>query len=209
MVFIEAAGNLALKLGKQAAELSIMDKSWFESSGRVFTCNDERMRGRFAEEEEDEGESFEVDIILRPGFLKYGNDEGENFERYAVWVPAMLDLRNTAVEPEIPVQTDTEVRDPENDITITDPTRMEQLPPSDEQKVLLVGAPEKDLIENGAQQQPVLQPAPEDIYSQPPLDPQQSTHGKPIKNKGKRQRAIRWFKGKFSGKKSNLGNGSS
>lgn len=92
VVFIEAAGNLAISLGKQAARLKIMDKSWFEGSGRVFACDDERMKGRFAEEDEDPEEEFRVDIILRPGFLKYGNDDGENLERYAVWIPAMLDL---------------------------------------------------------------------------------------------------------------------
>lgn len=92
MVFIEAAGDLAINLGKQAAGLKIMDKSWFEGSGRVFVCDDEKMKGRFAEEDEDPGGDFRVDIILRPGFLKYGNDDGENLERYAVWIPAMLDL---------------------------------------------------------------------------------------------------------------------
>lgn len=92
MRFIEAAGNLAIILGKQAAELKIMDKSWFEGSGRGFVCDDERMKGRFAEEDEDAGEGFRVDIVLRPGFLKYGNDDGENLEKYAVWIPAMLDL---------------------------------------------------------------------------------------------------------------------
>lgn len=92
MVFIEAAGNLAIDLGKQAAGLKIMDKSWFEDSERVFVCDDERMKGRFGEEDEDPERNFRVDIILRPGFLKYGNDDGENLERYAVWIPAMLDL---------------------------------------------------------------------------------------------------------------------
>lgn len=92
LVFIEAAGNLAITLGNQAAKLEIMDKSWFERSQRVFLFNDDRMKGRFAEEYEESEEGFQVDIILRPGFLKYGNDEGENLENYAVWIPAILDL---------------------------------------------------------------------------------------------------------------------
>lgn len=101
MEFIEAAGDLAVILGRKAAELRIMDKSWFNHSGRVFVCNDERMKGRLAEEDEDQlGEVLRVDIILRPGFLKYGNDDGENLEKYAVWVPAMLDL-GTVTDSEV------------------------------------------------------------------------------------------------------------
>lgn len=92
MVFIEAAGNLGVILGKQAAELGIMDKSWFERSGRVFVCDDERMKGRLAEEDDDLDGGLRVDLVLRPGFLKHGNDDGENLENYAVWIPAMLDL---------------------------------------------------------------------------------------------------------------------
>lgn len=93
MVFIEAAGNLAITLSKQAAKLEIMDKSWFERSQRVFISNDDKMKGRFAEEYEES--EFQVDIILRPGFLKYGNDKGEDLESHAVWIPAMLDLSET------------------------------------------------------------------------------------------------------------------
>lgn len=92
MVFIEAAGDLGVMLGKQAADLRIMDKSWFERSERVFVCDDERMKGRLAEEDDDLDGGLRVDLVLRPGFLKYGNDEGENLENYAVWIPAMLDL---------------------------------------------------------------------------------------------------------------------
>lgn len=92
MEFIEAAGDLAVMLGRKAAELRIMDKSWFNDSGRVFICDDQRMKGRLAEEDEDLDEVLRVDIVLRPGFLKYGNDDGENLEKYAVWVPAVLDL---------------------------------------------------------------------------------------------------------------------
>lgn len=88
--FVEAAGDLAVVLSRQAAKLEIMDKSWFERS--PFVCNDDRMKGRFAEEDEESEEGFQVDIVLRPGFLKYGNDEGESLEKYAVWIPAMLDL---------------------------------------------------------------------------------------------------------------------
>lgn len=104
MGFIEAAGNLGILLNRQAAKLEIMDKSWFERPEAVFVCNDERMKGRFAEEYEESEEGFQVDIILRPGFLKYGNDEGKNLEKYAVWIPAMLDLSEKGnfedVEPE-------------------------------------------------------------------------------------------------------------
>lgn len=88
--FVEAAGDLAVVLSRQAAKLEIMDKSWFERS--PFVCDDDRMKGRFAEEDEESEEGFQVDIVLRPGFLKYGNDEGESLEKYAVWIPAMLDL---------------------------------------------------------------------------------------------------------------------
>lgn len=88
--FVEAAGDLAVVLSRQAAKLEIMDKSWFERS--PFVCNDDRMKGRFAEEDEESEDGFQVDIVLRPGFLKYGNDQGESLEKYAVWIPAMLDL---------------------------------------------------------------------------------------------------------------------
>lgn len=92
MEFVEAAGALAATLSRQAAKLEIIDKAWFERSRTAFVCADDRMQGRFAEEDEDEQDGFQVDIVLRPGFLKYGNDDGEDLEKYAVWIPAMLDL---------------------------------------------------------------------------------------------------------------------
>lgn len=117
MVFIEAAGNLGVMLGKQAAELRIMDKSWFERSGRVFVCDDERMKGRLAEEDDDLDEGLRVDIVLRPGFLKYGNDDGENLEKYAVWVPAMLDLSELTHSETEGEDTPVEVVEPPTELT--------------------------------------------------------------------------------------------
>lgn len=92
MGFVEAAGDLAAILSRQAAKLEIIDKAWFERSQTAFVCADDRMHGRLGEEDEDEEDGFQVDIILQPGFLKYGNDDGEDLEKYAVWIPAMLDL---------------------------------------------------------------------------------------------------------------------
>lgn len=92
MEFVSAAGAIAATLSRQAAKLEIIDKAWFERSRTAFVCADNRMQGRFAEEDEDEPDGFQVDIVLRPGFLKYGNDDGEDLEKYAVWIPAVLDL---------------------------------------------------------------------------------------------------------------------
>lgn len=126
MEFIEAAGNLAATLSRQAAKLEIMDKSWFERPQGAFVRNDERMKGRFAEEYEESEEGFRVDIILRPGFLKYGNDEGDNLEKYAVWIPAMLDLTEKGGFED--ARETMSVDMPENNVTVLD-AGPEQLPP--------------------------------------------------------------------------------
>lgn len=90
--FVKAAGDLAVELGRNAAELRVVNKDWFSESARTFICDDDRMKDRFGEDDIDSRENPRVDIILRPGLLKYGNDEGENFDNYSVWIPALVDL---------------------------------------------------------------------------------------------------------------------
>lgn len=118
MEFIKIAGDLAILLNRQAAKLEIMDKSWFERPEAAFVCKDERMKGRFMEEDEESEEGFQVDIILRPGFLKYGNDEGENLENYAVWIPAVLDLSEKGGYEDAPETMSADM--PENNVTVPD-----------------------------------------------------------------------------------------
>lgn len=127
MGFIEMAGDLAILLNRQAAKLEAMDKSWFERPGAAFVCNDERMKGRLGEECEESEEGFQVDIILRPGFLKYGNDEGENLEKYAVWIPAVVDVSEKGGYEDAPETMSVDI--PENNVTVTDINVVPEQPP--------------------------------------------------------------------------------
>lgn len=84
--FVWAAMELSMKLSKQAAEIEVIDKSWYEEHGRSFLNNDPRMTNT------SELEAGRIDLILCPGFVKRGNDEGTDFEKEAVWIPADVNL---------------------------------------------------------------------------------------------------------------------
>lgn len=89
--FVEMAGALAIQLGKLPAELKSIDKEWFDQAGRRFREGDDKMEDRCGSDDHDPGEKRTVNIIIRPGFLKYGNDAGENLDIGAVWTPATVE----------------------------------------------------------------------------------------------------------------------
>lgn len=137
-----------------------MDKSWFDKSQRVFVCDDERMKGRFMEEDEDSEDGFRVDIVLRPGFLKYGNDEGEHFGKFAVWIPAELELRELG-SSEAGGSSDTQESPQADNVGNGIPGAQQGQSPIPQHNAPLIESPHSKLVENGLD----LRIPPEDTQS--------------------------------------------
>ena len=94
----EIIGNamqLAAKISQQASKLVITDREWFQENGRQLVSSDDRVTDRLGDEDDDNpGADLMVDLILTPGFLKYGNDNAEYLDQYSVWMPANVDVRD-------------------------------------------------------------------------------------------------------------------
>ena len=94
----EIIGNamkLAAKISQQASKLVIIDKEWFQENGRQLVPSDDRMKDRLGDGDNDNPRAdLMVDLILTPGFLKYGNDNAEYLDQYSVWMPAKVDVRD-------------------------------------------------------------------------------------------------------------------
>ena len=53
------------------------------------------MKSRLGDEYYDRQDLLRVDLVLSPGFLKYGNDNAENLD-WTVWTPAIVEIHNPA-----------------------------------------------------------------------------------------------------------------
>ncbi|KAG0124761.1 hypothetical protein HOY82DRAFT_673416 [Tuber indicum] len=89
---VEDAKALGEKISKQSSELRMLSKSWFSENNRLFTLDDVRMESRLGNDEYDPQDDLRVDLILFPGFLKYGNDNAENLDDWNVWTPAIVEI---------------------------------------------------------------------------------------------------------------------
>jgi len=83
-------------MSKQASELQILSKPWFDHNNRLFVPNDPRVKSRLGDEDYDPQDRLRVDLILSPGFLKYGNDNAENIDDWSVWTPAIVEVHDPA-----------------------------------------------------------------------------------------------------------------
>ena len=54
------------------------------------------MKSRLGDEDYDPQDLLRVDLVLSPGFLKYGNDNAENLDDWSVWAPAIVEIHNPA-----------------------------------------------------------------------------------------------------------------
>jgi hypothetical protein len=95
LAIVNDAAALAVKMSQQASKLEIVNKEWFHNNGREVGHSDDRVKGRLAEGDDNPGTDLTVDLILTPGFLKYGNDNAEHLDKYSVWIPARVDIRNS------------------------------------------------------------------------------------------------------------------
>ncbi|PWW74263.1 hypothetical protein C7212DRAFT_365280 [Tuber magnatum] len=93
---VKCAKALSEKMGQQSSELQILSKSWFSNKDRLFTPDDGRMENRYGGEDYDSQTDLRVDLILSPGFLKYGNDNAENLDVWNVWTPAIVEIHDPA-----------------------------------------------------------------------------------------------------------------
>ena len=88
------AMELAAKMSQQASKLVIINKEWFQKNGRKLGRDDDRVKDRLGDGDDNPQADLTVDLILTPGFLKYGNDDAEHLDQYSVWMPAKVDIRN-------------------------------------------------------------------------------------------------------------------
>lgn len=92
---IREAKKLGEKMSQQGSELVVMDKKWFEERDRKVDLTDGWVRARLAEEDDAEpGMNWRVDLILAPGFLKYGDDDSENLDQCSLWARAAVDVQH-------------------------------------------------------------------------------------------------------------------
>ena len=54
------------------------------------------MKSRLGDEDYDPEDRLRVDLVLSPGFLKYGNDNAENLDDWSVWTPAIVEVHDPA-----------------------------------------------------------------------------------------------------------------
>ena len=83
-------------MSKQSFDLQIFCKSLFNGNDRLFIPNDPRVKSRLGDEDYDPQDLLRVDLVLSPGFLKYGNDNAENLDDWSVWTPAIVEIHNPA-----------------------------------------------------------------------------------------------------------------
>ncbi|KAG0633162.1 hypothetical protein HOY80DRAFT_913843 [Tuber brumale] len=99
---VKYAKALGEKMSKQSSELRILSKSWFSKNGRTFVPGDLRVESRLAGEDYDPQDNLRVDLILSPGFLKYGDDNAENLDVWNVWTPTIVELHGLPRPPPPP-----------------------------------------------------------------------------------------------------------
>jgi len=95
-VIVNYAKALGEKMSKQSSELKMISKSWFNNNDRLFIPNDSRVKSRLGDEDYDPRDRLRVDLVLSPGFLKYGNDNAENLDVWSVWTPAIVEIHDPA-----------------------------------------------------------------------------------------------------------------
>lgn len=95
-VIVKYAIELGEKMSKQSSELYMFSKPWFDHNDRLFIPNDPRVKSRLGDEDYDPQDRLRVDLILSPGFLKYGNDNAENLDVWSVWTPAIVEIHDPA-----------------------------------------------------------------------------------------------------------------
>ena len=71
-----------------------MDKEWFQKNGRKLGRNDDRVKDRYSDGDDNPKVDLTVGLILAPGLLKHGNGDAERMEQYRVWMPAEVDIRD-------------------------------------------------------------------------------------------------------------------
>jgi hypothetical protein len=71
--------------------LGVVDKRFFEERQWTYRFGDETYHSRFPDDEDDDVD-FMVELVVRPGFLKYGDDKGENFEVCSPWIGAIVEI---------------------------------------------------------------------------------------------------------------------
>ncbi|RPB00763.1 hypothetical protein L873DRAFT_1678963 [Choiromyces venosus 120613-1] len=107
---VKYAKALSEKMSKQSSELQVLAKPWFNQNNRCFNPNDDRMKSRLGDDDYSSQDDLKVDLILFPGFLKYGNDNAENLDVWNVWTPAIVEIDRplppiTSRPPIVPVRT--------------------------------------------------------------------------------------------------------
>jgi len=93
---VNYAKALGEKMSEQSSELKMISKSWFNNNDRLFIPNDPRVKSRLGDEDYDPQDLLRVDLVLSPGFLKYGNDNAENLDDWSVWTPAIVEIHDPA-----------------------------------------------------------------------------------------------------------------
>ena len=93
LAIINDAMALAAKMSQQASKLVVIDMEWLQKNGRKLDRNDDRMKDRLGDGDDNPEADLTVDLILTPGFLKHGNDDAEHLDQYSVWMPAKVDIR--------------------------------------------------------------------------------------------------------------------
>ena len=74
----------------------MLSKSWLSNNSRLLIPNDPRVKSRLGDEDYDPEDHLRVDLVLSPGFLKYGNDNAENLDDWSVWTPAIVETHDPA-----------------------------------------------------------------------------------------------------------------
>jgi len=93
---VNYAKALGEKMSKQSSKLQILSKSWLSNNDRHFIPNDPRVKSRLGDEDYDLQDLLRADLVLSPGFLKYGNDNAENLDDWSVWTPAIVEIHDPA-----------------------------------------------------------------------------------------------------------------
>ncbi|PUU78957.1 hypothetical protein B9Z19DRAFT_1064651 [Tuber borchii] len=73
----------------------MFSKSQFNNNNRLFILNDPRVKSRLGDEDYDPQDLLRVDLVLSPGFLKYGNDNAER-DDWNIWTPTIVEIHDPA-----------------------------------------------------------------------------------------------------------------
>ncbi|RPA76191.1 hypothetical protein BJ508DRAFT_311298 [Ascobolus immersus RN42] len=101
--FMTGAIRIAKAINSSAAGLEAIDRLYFEKHGWQYCHNNEAYVSRFQDEEEET--EYLVDLIIRPGLMKYGDDKGNNSDVASSWISAVVKtmvLEDKATEAKSP-----------------------------------------------------------------------------------------------------------